>query len=132
MNMTHIESRPSKIHAGSEYDFYVDCACAEQLKDQLVEKLKDISLRVNVLSREPNKEESTCVGRREKEGGGGEYGCGMCVVGAAFGILCYLLVLFWNLACVFLFYSYFYYVHACVFIVSWSSYLHALAEDQLY
>jgi len=60
--MSHIESRPSKIHAGSEYDFYVDCSCSERQKDQLVEKLRDSSLRVSVLSREPSDEESTWVG----------------------------------------------------------------------
>ena len=57
VSLSHIESRPSKIHAGSEYDFYVDCMCTEQQKDVLVERLKACALRVSVLSREPSQDE---------------------------------------------------------------------------
>ncbi len=62
--MSHIESRPSKLHAGTEYDFYVDCSCSEKTKDSLVEKLKAHALRINVLSREPSQDEGmqeTCT-----------------------------------------------------------------------
>ena len=55
--MTHIESRPSKSKPGAEYDFYVECSCTEEQKEKLVEELKKYSTNVNVLSRDPNKDE---------------------------------------------------------------------------
>ncbi len=61
INMTHLESRPSKSSPGNEYDFYVECTCTEELKDKLLEELKQLSSTVNVLSRNPSKDEGRCV-----------------------------------------------------------------------
>ena len=57
INMTHIESRPSKANPGTEYDFYVDYICSEEKRTELVEKLNGYSTSVNVLSRNPQKDE---------------------------------------------------------------------------
>ena len=56
MNMSHIESRPSKSHAGSEYDFYVDCEGVVN-KEELAEKLQRHASNISVLSRSPKKDE---------------------------------------------------------------------------
>lgn len=55
--MTHIESRPSKSKPGAEYDFYVECVCTDEQKEKLVKRLEDYSTNVNILSRDPNKDE---------------------------------------------------------------------------
>lgn len=57
VNMTHIESRPSKTNPGKEYDFYVECACRDAQKEQLVAELKKLSNNVSILSRDPAKDE---------------------------------------------------------------------------
>ncbi|XP_062511572.1 phenylalanine-4-hydroxylase-like [Corticium candelabrum] len=54
VNMTHIESRPSKT-ANDQYDFFVDCLdCEDGKLASLVEELKKRSLSVQVLSRSSN------------------------------------------------------------------------------
>ena len=57
VNMTHIESRPSKKNRGEEYDFFVDCECTEKQREELVAKLRTCATSVNVLSRTPQKDE---------------------------------------------------------------------------
>ena len=59
INMSHIESRPSKSSPGAEYDFYVDCHCPKEKRDALMKKLRECSRAVNVLSRSPQKDEGT-------------------------------------------------------------------------
>ena len=54
--MSHIESRPSKSHAGSEYDFYVDCEGVVS-KEELAEKLQSHASNISMLSRSPKKDE---------------------------------------------------------------------------
>lgn len=60
--MTHLESRPSKTNPGSQYDFYVDCVCPADKKDELVSALRTHSLSVNVLSRDPSVDEGSIFG----------------------------------------------------------------------
>ena len=55
--MKHLESRPSKSNPGSEYDFYVDCVCPPEVKEELLSSLKAHSISVNVLSRDPGMDE---------------------------------------------------------------------------
>ena len=55
--MTHIESRPSKNNPGTEYDFFVDCSCTDEQKQQLVQKLREMCNRIKILSRDPKKDE---------------------------------------------------------------------------
>ena len=55
--MKHLESRPSKTNPVSEYDFYVDCVCPSDKKEQLLSTLKANSGSVSVLSREPGEDE---------------------------------------------------------------------------
>nr|CAA76184.1 phenylalanine hydroxylase [Geodia cydonium] len=57
INMTHLESRPSKSNPGSEYDFYVDCVCPPDKKEDLLSSLRANSLTVNILSRDPGEDE---------------------------------------------------------------------------
>ena len=57
INMTHIESRPSKANPGKEYDFYVDYICSEEKRAELVAKLKEYTTSINLLSRSPQKDE---------------------------------------------------------------------------
>ncbi len=59
--MTHLESRPSKTNPGSEYDFYTDCVCPPEKKEELLTLLRENSLSVNVLSRDPEIDEGVCV-----------------------------------------------------------------------
>ncbi len=59
--MTHLESRPSKTNPGSEYDFYMDCVCPTDKKEELLGLLRANSLSVNVLSRDPGMDEGVCV-----------------------------------------------------------------------
>ena len=54
INMSHIESRPSKQSPGQEYEFYVDCEC---VTEELMERLKSLAKSVSVLSRSPKKDE---------------------------------------------------------------------------
>lgn len=61
--MTHLESRPSKSNPGIEYDFYVECCCTDQQKQELVEKLTDYANKVNVLSRDPSEDEGIYLRR---------------------------------------------------------------------
>ena len=56
INMTHIESRPSKSCPGSEYEFYADCEGVED-GDLLVEKLQVYASNISVLARSPKKDE---------------------------------------------------------------------------
>ena len=60
MNMSHIESRPSKSQPGSEYDFYVDCEGVVN-KEELAEKLQSHASNISVLSRSPKKDEGVCL-----------------------------------------------------------------------
>ena len=60
VNMSHIESRPSKSHPGSKYDFYVDCEGVVN-KDDLAEKLQSHASNISVLSRSPKKDEGVCL-----------------------------------------------------------------------
>ena len=85
VNMTHIESRPSKSSPGEEYDFYVECRCSEEHKLKLVEELKDYSTNVSILSRDPTENEGEEGGGREgkrergeREGVGREVSFGLC------------------------------------------------------
>lgn len=57
INLTHIESRPSKKQAGY-YDFYVDCECsnAETLQ-RVTSRLQDYAVNVGVLSTQPLKDD---------------------------------------------------------------------------
>ena len=57
INMTHIESRPSKTNPGVEYDFFVNYVCSEEKRTELVGKLSCYSTSINVLSRTPKKDE---------------------------------------------------------------------------
>lgn len=57
VNMTHIESRPSKIKPGLEYEFYVECSGNNEQKLKLVSELKELSTNVSVLSRDPSENE---------------------------------------------------------------------------
>ena len=59
INMTHIESRPSKANPGKEYDFYVDYLCSEEKRAELVAKLKEYTTSINLLSRSPQKDEGS-------------------------------------------------------------------------
>lgn len=57
INMTHIESRPSKSNPGAEYDFYVECSCTDEQKQKLLEELKNYSTNTSILSRDPTENE---------------------------------------------------------------------------
>ena len=59
INMTHIESRPSKASPGKEYDFYVDYICSEEKRAELVAKLKEYTTSINLLSRSPQQDEGS-------------------------------------------------------------------------
>lgn len=52
--MTHIESRPSRTNAGSEYDFFVDVDCLPDKMEQLVASLKAQATKVTVHTRSPS------------------------------------------------------------------------------
>ena len=56
VNLTHIESRPSKRKPGEEYDFYVDCECAEESKEEVTSKLSACATNVTLHARSPNKD----------------------------------------------------------------------------
>ena len=58
MNLSHIESRPSKTQPGKEYDFFVDCDCSEDKMDTLMSKLREHVTSITVHSRAPLKNES--------------------------------------------------------------------------
>lgn len=66
INMTHIESRPSKSCPGSEYEFYADCEGVED-GDLLVEKLQVYASNISVLARSPKKDEVDWFPRRIKD-----------------------------------------------------------------
>jgi len=55
--MMNMESCPSKVKSGAEYDFYVECPSGEKQKQELVEELNEHSTSVNVLSRDPDEDE---------------------------------------------------------------------------
>ena len=59
INMSHIESRPSKTNPGKEYDFYVDYICSEEKRAELVTKLKEYTTSINLLSRSPQQDEGS-------------------------------------------------------------------------
>ena len=49
INLTHIESRPSKNNPGKEYDFYTSCGeCSQEKVDHLLELLKPLVTYVSV------------------------------------------------------------------------------------
>ena len=57
VNLTHIESRPSITNPGQEYDFYIDCECAADVKEELLKELKTVSLSHRVMARTPSEDE---------------------------------------------------------------------------
>ena len=57
INMTHIESRPSKKNPGLEYDFYIDCEVPKDIMENLFQRLKTTTDGVSVHARSPGKEE---------------------------------------------------------------------------
>ena len=49
VNLTHIESRPSKDNPGKEYDFFTSCSeCSQEKADHLLELLKPLVTSVSV------------------------------------------------------------------------------------
>ncbi|EDV19726.1 uncharacterized protein TRIADDRAFT_32954, partial [Trichoplax adhaerens] len=57
INLTHIESRPSKKQAGY-YDFYVDCECSNtETLQRVTSRLQDYAVNVGVLSTQPLKDD---------------------------------------------------------------------------
>lgn len=57
INLSHIESRPSRTSPGVEYDFYVRCGCSEDEKADLVARLKRYSTGVRIVQEEPGRSE---------------------------------------------------------------------------
>ena len=78
VNLTHIESRPSITNPGQEYDFYIDCECAADVKEELLKQLKTVSLSHRVMARTPSEDEGEWEvregGRGEEREGGRESG----------------------------------------------------------
>ena len=57
VKLTHIESRPSMSKPGEEYDYYVDCECAEQSKEEVMSKLSACATNVTLHVRSPKSDE---------------------------------------------------------------------------
>ena len=71
--MTHIESRPSKANMDSEIDYYVDCICPLDKKEDFISALRAKSLTVSVLSHDPGVDEGEdrgCMGLQRLQLGG--------------------------------------------------------------
>ena len=62
MNLTHIESRPSKTNPGIEYGFFVDCDCSsEGVKEQLLERLQSCVTSIAVVPKDSNSTADRCT-----------------------------------------------------------------------
>ena len=72
VNLTHIESRPSITSPGKEYDFYIDCECEADVKDEFLRQLKTVSLSLRVMARTPSEDEGEWRGEEGRRGGGRE------------------------------------------------------------
>ena len=59
--MTHIESRPSRSKPDEEYDFYVDCECAEQSKEEVTSKLSAYATNVTLHVCSPKSDEGKSI-----------------------------------------------------------------------
>lgn len=57
VNLTHIESRPSKDKPGEQYDFFVDCEVSKETMKELLAQLKPIVVTISIHSRSPDQNE---------------------------------------------------------------------------
>lgn len=55
ISLSHIESRPSKINPGVEFDFYAQCVCSAEEKAGLVASLRSYSTDVRIVQEEPRR-----------------------------------------------------------------------------
>lgn len=67
INMTHIESRPSRSNPGKEYDFFIDCKAPRDMIEKLVKQVSTYTNNVTIQSTSPVENEIPWFPRHIRE-----------------------------------------------------------------